>query len=205
MRSYIKPLRAAPFHPYPGCSGRYIFCGTFRIGGVRPDQSGIRLPPSPLASTLPYGVRTFLSPTLARPPKRPLGQGSDRPAYSRRVHNSVLEKAGQTAPLERLQVFTGGAGLGFDVSAQIAALQPLALSVHGRRYRSQNCRGVKISAPFVRTLSRSLSPVTRQRAFEWKKHSRNFTSPGLRHETPDIGRDRRVPRSASRDRGKVPR
>jgi len=55
------------------------------------------------------------------------------------------------------------------------------------RYRWQNCRGVRISAAFVRTSSRSLSPVTRNRAFDESKHSRNFTSSGSRQETPDIG------------------
>ena len=61
--------RAAPFHPYPSNDGRYIFCGTFRAGGVRPDESGIPRRPSPLASTLPCGVRTFLSPAHASPDK----------------------------------------------------------------------------------------------------------------------------------------
>jgi len=46
---------------------RYIFCGTFRTRGVPPDESGIPLGPSPLASTLPCGVRTFLSPAPASP------------------------------------------------------------------------------------------------------------------------------------------
>src|ERR1017187_5005048 len=49
---------------------RYILCGTFRTPGVRPDESGIPLEPSPLASTLPCGVRTFLSPAPARPADR---------------------------------------------------------------------------------------------------------------------------------------
>ena len=61
------PKQPAPFHPYPSADGRYVFCGTFRIAGVRPGQAEIRLRPSPLASTLPCGVRTFLSPTPAGP------------------------------------------------------------------------------------------------------------------------------------------
>src|SRR5208283_5917334 len=72
VRSYFNSrlIGTAPFHPYPDRSGRYIFCGTFRIGGVRPFTSGIPLQPSPLASTLPCGVRTFLSPTPASPGER---------------------------------------------------------------------------------------------------------------------------------------
>ena len=65
----IPMSQAAPFHPYltdPAnreSSRRYIFCGTFRFEGVRPEL-GIPLRPSPLASTVPYGVRTFLSPAV---------------------------------------------------------------------------------------------------------------------------------------------
>src|ERR1041385_3410661 len=50
----------APFHPYLNKSRRYIFCGTFRRT-LRPAR--------PLAGTLPYGDRTFLSRIT----------GSDRP------------------------------------------------------------------------------------------------------------------------------
>ncbi len=44
---------------------RYLFCGTFRAGDVRSPFRDIPLRPSPLASTLPCGVRTFLSPLYA--------------------------------------------------------------------------------------------------------------------------------------------
>jgi hypothetical protein len=69
VRSYFNPrsIGAAPFHPCSDESERYIFCGTFRAGGVRPDSSDIPLRPSLLASTLPCGVRTFLSPGHAGP------------------------------------------------------------------------------------------------------------------------------------------
>ena len=40
VRSYIKPLRAAPFHPYPGKPGRYVFCGAFRTGPTPPALPG---------------------------------------------------------------------------------------------------------------------------------------------------------------------
>ena len=72
------PKRPAPFHPYPSAGGRYVFCGTFRIVGVRPGPPGIRPRPSLLASTLPCGVRTFLSPTPASRPRIP------RPARGKR-------------------------------------------------------------------------------------------------------------------------
>ena len=71
---------------------RYIFCGTVRAGGVRP--CGIPLRPSLLASTLPCGVRTFLSPTPASRsvalagPETALRRGSDHPACSRTLYDS---------------------------------------------------------------------------------------------------------------------
>jgi hypothetical protein len=91
----IPASRAAPFHPYPSTDGRYVFCGTFRAGSVRP--CGIPLRPSPLASTLPCGVRTFLSPGHARPDRiGALGQGSDHPAYPRKSYDSLPVRRNQT-------------------------------------------------------------------------------------------------------------
>jgi hypothetical protein len=58
----------APFHPYPGFPGRYVFCGTGRLRALTPASRT-------LSGTLPYGVRTFLSRSACcrvRP-------GSDRP------------------------------------------------------------------------------------------------------------------------------
>jgi len=90
----LRPLmRPAPFHPYSSSceKERYIFCGTFRVGDVRPDGSDIPRRPSLLASTLPCGVRTFLSPFHASPdPVGTLGRGSDRPACSRNFHDSLV-------------------------------------------------------------------------------------------------------------------
>ena len=43
----------APFHPYPGKPGRYVFCGTFRRPGFSRDSQA-------LPGTLLCGVRTFL-------------------------------------------------------------------------------------------------------------------------------------------------
>ncbi len=58
----------APFHPYPACAGRYVFCGTFR-------QRRLNDAARTLSGTLLCGVRTFLclpaQPDLAEaPPKR---------------------------------------------------------------------------------------------------------------------------------------
>ena len=57
----------APFHPYPGKPGRYVFCGTFRKLGLTPASRT-------LSGTLLCGVRTF----LYRPPLPERGSG--RPA-----------------------------------------------------------------------------------------------------------------------------
>src|SRR5271165_1225798 len=72
----------APFHPYPDCSRRYLFCGTFR---KRP----LKAAPRTLSGTPLCGVRTFLSPPAqpelpaeAGPPKwndQCPQTGSDRP------------------------------------------------------------------------------------------------------------------------------
>src|SRR5262249_37430995 len=43
----------APFHPYPGEPGRYLFCGTFR-------RTCLSTPSRTLSGTLLCGVRTFL-------------------------------------------------------------------------------------------------------------------------------------------------
>ena len=99
----LSPMqRTAPFHPYPGKPGRYVFCGTFRAGGVRPDRSGILLRPSLLTSTLPCGVRTFLSFATACPSltlagvRRALKRSSDRPACSRYFYVNLPSWEGQT-------------------------------------------------------------------------------------------------------------
>jgi hypothetical protein len=107
VRSYIKAAEATRtfsplLRPANGME-RYIFCGTFRTGGVRPDESGILHRPSPLASTLPCGVRTFLSPAHASPDQiGTLVRGSDRPACSRKFHDNLVRGGGQTrAPAEQ--------------------------------------------------------------------------------------------------------
>ena len=56
----------APFHPYPGKPGRYIFCGTFRRVDLNP-------PSQALPGTLLCGVRTFLVPGSKKPCPRPSG------------------------------------------------------------------------------------------------------------------------------------
>ncbi len=81
VRSYIKPLRAAPFHPSPaaafrrpdrrsGCStGACKQAGLFSVALVvapksrRSEISNLRLcwNAPPLAGSLPFSVRTFLS------------------------------------------------------------------------------------------------------------------------------------------------
>ncbi len=43
----------APFHPYPACAGRYVFCGTGRRLALKPASRT-------LSGTLLCGVRTFL-------------------------------------------------------------------------------------------------------------------------------------------------
>ena len=68
----------APFHPYPACAGRYVFCGTFR-------QRRLNGAARTLSGTLLCGVRTFLRPpALPDPPPRRNDQcpraSSDRPA-----------------------------------------------------------------------------------------------------------------------------
>jgi hypothetical protein len=64
----------APFHPYPDCSGRYLFCGTFR---KRP----LKAAPRTLSGTPLCGVRTFLfQPAQPEPRAHRSQTGSDRPA-----------------------------------------------------------------------------------------------------------------------------
>jgi hypothetical protein len=63
----------------------------------RTALAGIPLRPSPLASTLPCGVRTFLSPTPAGSERiGTLRRGSDRPACSRSFYDSLVNRGGQT-------------------------------------------------------------------------------------------------------------
>jgi len=59
-----------------------------------PTLRDIPLQPSLLASTLPSGVRTFLSPAPACPPKRALGRSSDHPACSRQFYDSLDDGVG---------------------------------------------------------------------------------------------------------------
>ena len=77
VRSYIKPLRAAPFHPSPSFKfeisnlkfqiktvGWSVFCCTCRRRinhRFEISQSEIKSDAPPLAGSLPFGVRTFLS------------------------------------------------------------------------------------------------------------------------------------------------
>ena len=68
----------APFHPYPACAGRYVFCGTFR-------QRRLNDAARTLSGTLLCGVRTFLClPARPDPPPKRTDQrsraASDRPA-----------------------------------------------------------------------------------------------------------------------------
>ena len=98
----IPPKRAAPFHPYPEKSGRYIFCGTFRAGRVRSNRLEIPFRPSLLTSALPYGVRTFLSSATARPPQpsrapgQALKRSSDHPACPRYFYVNLPVGGGQS-------------------------------------------------------------------------------------------------------------
>jgi hypothetical protein len=98
----IPPKRAAPFHPYPEKSRRYIFCGTFHAGNVRSDCSEIPFRPSLLTSALPCGVRTFLSSAPACPsqalagPGQGLEQSSDRPACPRYFYVNLPGGEGQS-------------------------------------------------------------------------------------------------------------
>lgn len=98
----IPPKRAAPFHPYPEMSGRYVFCGTFHAGSVRSDCSEIPFRPSLLTSALPSGVRTFLSSAPACPSRALAGPGwapeqsSDRPACSRSFYVNLPLGEGQS-------------------------------------------------------------------------------------------------------------
>ena len=109
VRSYFNPGKPGrtfsplPCSPATGVAGtrRYIFCGAFRAGGVRSAVADIPLQPSPLASTLPCGVRTFLPLALPRPPKRTGSRSGDRPACSREIYDSrdlkrVCKSNGQT-------------------------------------------------------------------------------------------------------------
>ena len=94
--------RDAPFHPYPEQTGRYIFCGTFHAGSVRPDRSGIPFRPSLLTSALPFGVRTFLSSAPAcqsqalADPRQALERSGDRPACPRFFYVNLPVGEGQT-------------------------------------------------------------------------------------------------------------
>ena len=79
------------FSPLPGPSpkreesGRFVFCGTVRGESVRSGWPEIPFRPSPLASTLPCGVRTFLSPTPACPAKRSARAGQRSPGLLAQV------------------------------------------------------------------------------------------------------------------------
>jgi len=61
---WLSPARrcalTAPFHPYPGKPGRYVFCGTFRRVDLNPHSQA-------LPGTLLCGVRTFLVHSCPRP------------------------------------------------------------------------------------------------------------------------------------------
>ena len=83
VRSYFKPVRAAPFHPSPAARLRRAgpLAGLFSVALVVARMAcdcSRSLGPNgapPLAGSLPFGVRTFLSRPHA-------GRGSDRPTCS---------------------------------------------------------------------------------------------------------------------------
>jgi hypothetical protein len=109
VRSYFNPANAgrtfSPLpHPPSGVpAANRAVCFLWHLPcRRRTSLAGIPLRPSPLASTLPCGVRTFLSPATAcragvladvRPALR---RGSDHPACSRKFHDSLLLGAGQS-------------------------------------------------------------------------------------------------------------
>jgi hypothetical protein len=70
--------------------------------------SGIPLRPLLLASTLPCGVRTFLSPAPVRPLVRPLGRGSDHPACPRKLYdtqNGSFRLGGESIDISEDKIF----------------------------------------------------------------------------------------------------
>ena len=98
----VSPPERCALALIPDSSGPHLFTLTRRLtGGIfsvalsvleayDPTLRDIPLQPSLLASTLPCGVRTFLSPAPACPPRRTLGRGSDHPACSRKIHDNLL-------------------------------------------------------------------------------------------------------------------
>ena len=146
---------AAPFHPYPSRSrlpGRdsavsFLWHFPYRR---RTALASIPLRPSPLASTLPCGVRTFLSPTPASRLRYPCGQepalrrSSDRPACSRESNHSVLDGRGQTAR-QRGTALICGVAPGF--SPACAALKGATLKIGQYRQRTATVTsGVLVAA-----------------------------------------------------------
>src|SRR5215210_5776518 len=80
VRSYFKPVRAAPFHPSPAAeapesrpAGWSVLCCTCRhTDGLTTTLVAFDRPCAPpLAGSLPFGVRTFLSRALCRTRQRP--------------------------------------------------------------------------------------------------------------------------------------
>src|SRR4030095_1231405 len=61
VRSYFKPLRAAPFHPSPLEIRRIKRLVCFLLHLSSPDRLSRPSNPPPLAGSLPCSVRTFLS------------------------------------------------------------------------------------------------------------------------------------------------
>src|SRR5439155_17310843 len=81
--------RAAPFHPYPSPipvarARTWAVCFLWHFPYRRRTAlASIPLRPSPLASTLPCGVRTFLSPTPASRLRYPCGPETSAKAEQR--------------------------------------------------------------------------------------------------------------------------
>jgi hypothetical protein len=96
VRSYIEPPERPHLFTLTRRIGRYIFCGTFHAGGVRPRGD----PPPTLAVNEHTTLRSsdFPLPRSCLPascpcgPKQALARGSDRPACSRCFYDSVLKR-----------------------------------------------------------------------------------------------------------------
>ena len=124
VRSYLtSPKRPAPFHPCQSSMPQrtavcFLWHFPYRRRTVR--FADIPLRPSLLASTLPCGVRTFLSPALSTgDPVRTMPairRGSDRPACPRNFHHSasrvlVQEGPATTATKEGMLISEPGTGM----------------------------------------------------------------------------------------------
>jgi len=95
VRSCFNPRAngAAPFHPYPSVDGRYIFCGTFRIGGVRPS---IGDPPPTLAVSEHTALRSsdFPLPRPCLPAETGARARQRSPGLLAQIHDSLVISMG---------------------------------------------------------------------------------------------------------------